>query len=363
MVSDEYKIPKLSIFQWNSEKCLTIDVRSPQEFNEASFPKAINVPIFNNEERVKVGTTYKQVGKVEAVKLGLSIYSKKIPDIFETIIKLKEQHPKKKIVIVCARGGMRSQSITSTLNMLGIHCYQLDGGFRTYRSLIVDKLNEYANVEKRFFIVSGNTGSKKTIILQKLKHDGYPVLDLEDMAGHRGSAFGGIGLEVRSQKKFEALLVEELEFYQDSPYFIIESESKRIGNIIVPDFIINGKKTGINIELVHPLQDRVQHIIETYQPSKYGKEILEAFMVIKKRMSTPIGTEIHNLLLNKQYDLAFELLLKNYYDPQYVHASLQNEQLHHQLKFTQITEAVEGVKKVIAHYEYQLNNIEGMVQL
>jgi tRNA 2-selenouridine synthase len=361
MVDDEFKIPKLSIFQWNEKKCLTIDVRSPLEFNEASLPKAINVPIFNNEERAKVGTVYKQRGKDEAIKLGLTIFSRKIPELFNTILKLKEQHPKERIVIICARGGMRSSSITSTLNMLGIHCYQLSGGFRAYRSLILDKLENFSKLMPRIYVISGNTGTKKTAVLQRLKLDAYPVIDLEGMAGHRGSAFGGIGLKARSQKQFEALLVEELEQYQSSPYLIIESESKRIGNVIVPDFIIEGKKAGIHIELHHPLQDRVQHLVETYQPEKFEEEIFEAFMAIKKRMQGQIGNEIEGLLKNKQYEKAFEMLLTTYYDPQYSYATLQYHQRIEQIHFTQIQDAVEGIKNVINKYESRLSEYQGMV--
>jgi tRNA 2-selenouridine synthase len=361
MVDDEFKIPKISIFQWNEENCLTIDVRSPIEFNEASLPKAINMPIFNNEERAKVGAVYKQQGKAEAVKLGLTIYSKKIPELFNTILKLKEQHPKEKIVIVCARGGMRSNSITSTLNMLGIHCYQLTGGFRAYRSLILAKLEAFSKMVKKIYVISGNTGTKKTAVLQRLKAEGYPVIDLEGMAGHRGSAFGGIGLKARSQKLFEALLVEQLESYQTSSYLIIESESKRIGNVIVPDFIIEGKKAGIHIELLLPLQDRVQHLLETYQPEKFGKEIFEAFMAIKKRMQGHIGNEIEEHLQNKQYEKAFEMLLTTYYDPQYSYATLQYHQRIEQIHFTKIQEAVEGIKDVINKYECRLNDYQGMV--
>ncbi|MFN7250731.1 MAG: tRNA 2-selenouridine(34) synthase MnmH [Anaerobacillus sp.] len=361
MVDDEFKIPKLSIFQWNEENCLTIDVRSPLEFNEASLPKAINMPIFDNEERAKVGTVYKQQGKTEAVKLGLKIFSKKVPELFNTILMMKEQHPNERIVIFCARGGMRSSSITSTLNMLGIHCYQLSGGFRAYRSLILDKLENFSKMSKKIYVISGNTGTKKTAVLQCLKVEGYPVIDLEGMAGHRGSAFGGIGLKASSQKQFEALLVEELEQYQSSPYLIIESESKRIGNVIVPDFIIEGKKGGIHIELLLPLQDRIQHLIETYQPEKFEKEIIEAFMAIKKRMQRHIGEEIQGLLQHKEYEKAFEMLLTTYYDPQYSYATLQYHQRIKQIHFTKIQEAVEEIKNVINQYESRLIEYQRMV--
>ncbi|MCT8139911.1 tRNA 2-selenouridine(34) synthase MnmH [Anaerobacillus sp. CMMVII] len=360
MIDEQFHIPKVSINQWNAEKYLTIDVRSPLEFEESSLPNAVNVPIFNNEERVKVGTAYKQLGKAVAIKLGLAIYSKKITEIFDTILKLKEQHPNEKVVIVCARGGMRSSTIASTLNMLGMHCYQLDGGFRSYRKLIMDKLENYSAFIKRFFIVSGNTGTRKTVVLQRLKQEGYPIIDLEGLAAHRGSAFGGIGLKARTQKQFDALLVEELEIHQNSPYIIIESESKRIGNIIVPDFIIHGKKAGINIELLHPLEQRVQHLIETYQPNKYGQEVFEAFLAIKKRMQVDIANEIEVLLKTQQYERAFEMLLTTYYDPQYNHASLHYHQINHQIQFTDVNEAVEGVKNVIAKYEYQFSTCEGM---
>ncbi len=353
VIDDQYKIPKLAITQWNTDNYKTIDVRSPKEFTEFALPNSVNIPIFNNQEREKVGTVYKRNGKDEAIKLGLKLFSEKIPFFYEAILKLKEEVPNKELVVVCARGGLRSSSLVSTLNMVGIHSFQLQGGIRSYREFIVAKLQKYTSRKKRFHVISGNTGTKKTAALHCLKREGYPVIDLEDLAGHRGSAFGKIGMKAKSQKQFEALLVNELERFDTSAYFIIEAESKRIGNIVLPDFILSGKKSGVRIELEAPLEERVNHLLETYQPAKHHQEILEAFQIIKKRMQGHIGIEIEQLLLTEDYETAFEMLLTNYYDPKYTYTALQKTQITHHLTVTNLSETIEEIKNIISSSEIQ----------
>ncbi|WP_161568290.1 tRNA 2-selenouridine(34) synthase MnmH [Anaerobacillus alkaliphilus] len=348
MYDNQFQIPKVDVLSWDPNKYVTVDVRSPGEYQEFSMPSSINLPIFDNDERSKVGTVYKQMGKEEAIRLGLDFFSKKIQGIFDLILNLRSSYSTKRIVIVCARGGMRSNSVVSTLNMLGIDCLQLDGGIRAYRENITTRLQTHAERLKFYYVLSGNTGTKKTDVLRRLKLEGYPVIDLEDLASHRGSAFGGIGLKSRSQKEFELLLVGELDRYYHSPYLLIESESKRIGNIVVPDFIMAGKRKGVRIELEYPFMERVQHLLETYQPNNNQNRIIEAFLIIKKRMQKHVGNEIHDLLLKRDYEKAFVMLLTHYYDPRYDHSMRQEHQEIVHVNFTDIYDAVAKVKQVIA---------------
>ncbi len=359
MLAEQYKIPKLGATTWDPRQFITIDVRSPKEYQEFAMPSSINIPIFTDEERAKVGTVYKQIGKQQAVRMGLSIFSTKITTIFDFVTTILNENPTKQLVITCARGGMRSSSIVSTLNMLGIYCLQLDGGIKAYRESITNRLQVHAERQKTYVTLSGHTGTKKTEVLRRLKLEGYPVIDLEDLAGHRGSAFGAIGLESKSQKKFEELLVYELDRYNHSPYLLIEAESKRIGNVIVPDFIMSGKNKGVRIELVYPFIDRVNHILDTYQPEQNHEKVIEAFLIIKKRMQKHIGHEIHDLLLNKEYEKAFAMLLIHYYDPRYDYSMQQENQEIIHVCFTDITDATSKVKQVVA--DLKIDTLKRMV--
>lgn len=350
-MGQEFSIPKLSVANLDTDSDVIIDVRSPKEFEEFSFPLSVNVAIFDNDERAKIGTIYTKESREAAIKEGLVSLSSKLPQIHETILKLKKQFPQKKLVITCARGGMRSSSAVSMLNMLGVHCYQLEGGIRSYRESIVEYLESYTKVGKRVYVVSGNTGTRKTEILKILKEEGYPVLDFEGLARHRGSVFGGIGLKARTQKQFEALLVEELERYKTFPYYIMESESKRVGNITIPNYFMVGKENGIRIELEYPFKKRVEHLLETYEPNINHDKIVEAFQKIKKRFQGHIANEIEDFFSNQQYDKAFSLLLTNYYDPMYSHATNSYNQQYSLINYTHIDEAVNGVKKAILENE------------
>lgn len=356
-----FSIPKMTILEWNPNKQIVIDVRSPKEFEEFSFPDSYNIPVFSNDERAVVGTVYKQKGKNEAIKLGLELFSSKIPDLYNAVIQLKNQFPDREIAVTCARGGMRSSSFVSLLNMLGCHSYQLQRGIRSYREFVVDKLMKLTSIPKRFYIVSGNTGTKKTDILLQLKSEGYPVIDLEGLAGHRGSVFGEIGLKARTQKEFEALLVMELQRYKTSPFFIIESESKRIGNIILPAYIINGKEAGTTIELDYPFNDRVEYLLHTYNPSQHHDKFIEAFRIIQKRMQGHIGKEIEEHFHKQNYKEAFGLLLLHYYDPMYKHAASKYQNSSYKIKFTEDHEAIDGVKKIIQECEKSSEILQRMV--
>lgn len=292
-----------------------IDVRSPKEFEEATIPGSINIPIFNNDERAEVGTIYKQVGPKAAKERGLEIFSAKLPEFIKTF----EQIDTSKTVF-CWRGGMRSKTAATVLELMGNKAFRLSGGIRSYRQWVVRTLENYKLTSKAY-VLNGNTGSGKTILLEKLKENGYPVLDLEGMASHRGSIFGQIGLKPSNQKKFESTLVDQLMKYENAPYLFMEGESKRIGKVTIPEFLYNHKENGVQIFINLPIEERVNNIIEDYQPWNSPEKFIEAFNLIRKRMHTPIAKEIHDHLLNENYKPAVKLLLEYYYDPRYEHAA------------------------------------------
>ncbi|OPH62166.1 tRNA 2-selenouridine(34) synthase MnmH [Paenibacillus ferrarius] len=325
----------------DKKELVMIDVRSPSEFQDATIPGSINIPFFDDNERAEIGTIYKQVSVQAAKDRGLEIISAKLPAFIKTFEGIKEQK-----AVFCWRGGMRSHSSATVLALMGIRTYRLTGGFRSYRRWVVDTL-EKMDFKPRVCVISGNTGAGKTAILRRLQEDGYPVLDLEALAGHRGSIFGHVGLQANNQKTFEAHLVTNLLQLKDSPYFLIEGESKRIGKAVIPEFIVSKKDTGPQLYIEMPIRERARHIIENYRPLENKVELLKSFSRIKNRIHTPIAKEIEIALHEDQFEKAVSLLLEHYYDPRYEHAMNKYEQEIITIRANTIDEAVVAVKEYL----------------
>lgn len=169
------------------------------------------------------------------------------------------------------------------------------------------------------------------------------------MAGHRGSIFDQIGLNPHNQKTFDALLVENLKRLESSPFLLFEGESKRIGKVTLPKFFSEKKEQGIQLFIDMPVEERVLHILDDYQPWNHKQECLDAFNRIKKRIHTPIAKQIEEDLLSDNYSSAVRSLLEHYYDPLYRHSTDQYpEDRKVLLKVKNIDEAVEAVRDYVA---------------
>ncbi len=323
---------------------VTIDVRSPSEYRSASIPGSLNIPLFDDEERAEVGTLYTQVGVQQAKERGLQIASAKLPAFVRQFQEI--EGPK---TVFCWRGGMRSRTTATVLDLMGIRAYRLNGGFRAYRRWVVERLENF-EVTARVFVLSGHTGSGKTAILQQLQGEGYPVVDLEEMAGHRGSVFGGIGVQVRNQKSFDSLLLERLLQIQGSPYILIEAESKRIGRIEVPSFLMEAKERGVQLRIALPMEERVRQILADYRPEENGEACMAAFLRIKEHLHQPIAAEIHRRMEAFEYADAVKMMLEAYYDPKYDYPAVKNlggDSLF-EIHAGNVREAAEQVKKIVA---------------
>lgn len=290
-----------------------IDVRSPKEYEEATIPGSINIPVFTDEERAEVGTLYKQVSQEAAKDRGLEIFSAKLPMF---INEFKQIHTP--MTVFCWRGGMRSKTAATVLDLMGIHVSRLHGGIKSYRQWVVAEL-EKETFSPDLYVLNGHTGCGKTIMLDRLAKKGYPVIDLEKMANHRGSIFGQIGLVPNKQKKFESLLVQAMLQYADEPFVFIEGESKRIGKATLPDFFYEKKENSLQLFVELPFERRVDIILEEYHPTDNPDMFLEAFRLIKKHIQPAIASEIENALQARDYRTAVKLLLEHYYDPRYDH--------------------------------------------
>ncbi|NOU73093.1 tRNA 2-selenouridine(34) synthase MnmH [Paenibacillus sp. LMG 31458] len=329
----------------DKKEIVMIDVRSPSEYQDSTIPGSLNIPLFDDVERAEIGTNYKQVSVQVAKDRGLEIVSAKLPAFVKTFEQIKE-----KKAVFCWRGGMRSKTTATVLSLMGIRTYRLTGGFRAYRKWVVDTL-EKMDFKPRVCVISGNTGAGKTAILRHLQRDGYPVLDLEAMAGHRGSIFGHVGLQANNQKTFEALLLTNLLKMEDAPYILIEGESKRIGKAVIPEFIVSKKDSGTQLFIEMPIDERARHIIEDYRPWENKQELLQAYSHIKDRIHTPIAKSIEIALKEEQFEHAVCLLLEHYYDPRYEHAMNKYEQEIINIKANTIKDAVKAVKEYLISVE------------
>lgn len=294
-----------------------IDVRSEAEFNHAHIPSANNLPLFNNEERAVVGTIYKQQSRELAIKKGLEFFGPKMKDmvVFAEDLIAKTDPSNKTLLIHCWRGGMRSAGIAWLLDLYGFKVYTLVGGYKTFRNWV---LTQFLNKEK-FRILGGYTGSGKTIVLSALKENGAPVVDLEGLAGHKGSAFGNIGLPKQpSQEMFEnklAVSIFQVKKANPTEEIWLEDESQRIGTVNIPQPLWEHIRSCRVFFLDIPFPERVNYLVNTY--GKLDKvELGEAIKRIQKRLG---GLETKTALAFLEEDNihdCFSILLK-YYDKLY----------------------------------------------
>lgn len=325
----------------DGNELVSIDVRSPSEYRNATIPGSINIPLFNDEERAEVGTIYSRIGVEEAKVRGLELVSAKLPAFIRAFSEIPSQK-----AVFCWRGGMRSKTTATLLSLMGIRVYRLSGGVRSYRKWVVAQL-EAMKLTAPAYVIAGHTGAGKTAILRQLMQDGYPVLDLEGMAGHRGSIFGHVGLTAANQKTFDALLVERLSRMMQAPYLLMEGESKRIGKIVLPEFLSEKKDAGIPLLIELPLEARARNIVHEYQPHLNRTELLQAYQRIKERIHTPVAKEIEGLLTEGEYEYAVRLLLEYYYDPRYEHAMNRSSQEAVIIRAATVEEAYQAVKQAL----------------
>lgn len=311
---------QLNIHQFNtlySANNNLIDVRSPKEFEQGHIPGAINIPLFNNEERAIVGTLYKQQGRQQAILKGLEIVGPKMASIVESAQNIAKNNV---VFVYCWRGGMRSGSVAWLLETYGLKVYLLKGGYKTFRKAVLDSFAQ----QLKYIILGGKTGSGKTLILQKLKEKGEQIIDLEGIAHHKGSAFGALGEKAApSQEQFENKIYAEILQLDPSKHIWLEDESRLIGNKVIPDGLwqqmTNAKVIHINL----PFNDRLEYLVKEY--GKYSVEQLkESILKITKRLG-PEQTKISLEALDKN-DLrtACQMCL-TYYDKTYSHGLSKRE--------------------------------------
>jgi tRNA 2-selenouridine synthase len=327
----------------DNKNVVFIDVRSEKEFNEDTIPGALNIPILNNEERENVGYLYKQVDKEKAKEVGIEYASKKLPSIY---IKAKEiSRENKDIALFCYRGGMRSKSVANVLDLMGLDVYLINGGYKEYRKYVIKKLIEEINKHK-YIVLHGYTGVGKTKILKLLKEKGEPILDIESLAKNKGSVFGNIGYDDSNitQKNFESKLLKVLSNVNEE-YIFVESESKRIGKVILPEPLYKNMENGYHLLINTSIENRVKNILDDYikeNNSVYIDEsIINAINKLRKRISNSIAYELIEKVKHKEYSYVAKKLMLHYYDPLYKYSIDKIKVYDKIIEYKDINNAVE----------------------
>ena len=288
--------------------CVFVDTRTSKEFEEAHIPGAINLPIFSNDERAVVGTLYTRVGREQAIVKGLEYFLPKTKEIISVIDKIT-----KPVVVYCWRGGMRSKGVV-TLFDDGREIYQLEGGHKIYRKYVRDCLENF-HLNFKVVLLCGMTGSGKTRMLKEFSN----ALDLEGLANHRGSLFGGVGLRKRSQVMFEALLLNELERLNKYNFVLVEGESRKIGDNIIPEFLFNAMRQGVKVFLNVEVDERSENSIKEYWQDSYKDETIDVLKKMENRLGKKNVVFLVESIEKGEIKEAVKFLLEKYYDPLYQH--------------------------------------------
>lgn len=317
-----------------------LDVRSPGEYNHAHIPGAYSFPIFSDEERKIIGTTYKQKSRELAVKIGLDFFGATLRQKIEAAEVIIAQHnaaretTHKTVLVHCWRGGMRSAAIAWLLDLYGFKVYTLTGGYKKYRRYVLDSFS----IPFSLHILGGYTGSGKTAILKKLASEGAAVVDLEGMASHKGSAFGHIGLPNQpGQEMFENLLAtrlrEILKNGKNDRGIWLEDESQRIGLVNVPNAFWEQMRQSPVYFIDIPFAERLAQIVQEYGQLPVEKMIAAITRISKKLGHLNAKTAI-SLLKTGKIAESFEILLK-YYDKHYFKSLHNRNDIHTLLKTIQ----------------------------
>jgi len=296
-----------------------IDVRSPSEFAEDHVPGAISLPVMSDEERARVGTIYKQVDPFQARKVGAALVARNAAHHLEG--PLAKRPGGWRPLVYCWRGGQRSGSFAVILAQIGWRADTLAGGYRSYRRLVVRLLHDDPLPWKPV-LIDGNTGTAKTRLLDHLATQGAQVVDLEALADHRGSLFGGLTGPQPAQKLFESRLAAALMACDPARPVYMEAEANKIGDLLIPTSVWKAMLTAPRIEVTAPLPDRAGHLIETYGELTSDPEALRA--ILNKLRPYHAAERIEDwqaLATTRDFHRLCAELMRDHYDPRYAKSS------------------------------------------
>lgn len=285
------------------------DVRSPIEFEGGHIPSALTLPLFTNEERALVGTCYKKEGHEKAFLLALELVSPKMALLAIEGLKTRCERTR----VYCARGGLRSSSMEWLFNTAKVPTVSLKGGYKAFRNFVLKQLS----LPYSFTVISGLTGSGKTEYLHKLKANSSQVIDLEDLANNRGSAFGHLGREASpTNEHFENLIAMELRKFDLTKPIYIEDESRMVGPCKIPDGIYAQMKVGEKEKVEASKEERIERLYREYG-SFSKEELIFAVKKIEKRLGGKSTKEAIEKISLGEIKEAIEIVL-SYYDRAYL---------------------------------------------
>lgn len=306
-----------------------IDARTEDEHALDHVPGAVNWPTLNNAERITIGTMYKQVNAFEAKKRGAALSARNIAAHIEREVIDKPRTWKP--LVYCWRGGNRSGALATILGAIGFHVTLIEGGYKAWRAALVENIPVQAR-RLNYRVVCGPTGSGKTRLLQTLRAQGAQVLDLEALANHRSSVLGHIpGVPQPSQKRFDSLVWDALRGFDAARPVFVESESKKVGNVRVPDALIDAMRESPCIDLVLSDEERVALLLEDYdffvKDSEHFCQRLEALTELRGK--AVVEAWIARVRSGQTPQVVLELL-KQHYDPMYAASITRNFKFYHQ---------------------------------
>ncbi|OGA66672.1 MAG: tRNA 2-selenouridine(34) synthase MnmH [Betaproteobacteria bacterium RIFCSPLOWO2_12_FULL_68_20] len=300
-----------------------LDTRSPSEYAEDHIPDAVSAPVLEDDERAAVGTLYKQVSQFDARKLGAALLAKNVARHVGTLF--KDKGPGWRPLVYCWRGGKRSAAMAHILREIGWDASTLEGGYKAYRRWVVGQLQTLPG-RFDFRVVQGATGSGKSRLLAALREAGAQVLDLEALAAHRGSVLGDLpGRPQPSQKWFDSLLLKELSALDAARPVYVEGESRKIGQVQVPEALIGNMRASECIVLEADAETRVALLLDEYRHFLADTKSLEAQLDCLVGLH---GREKVNawksLAARGEWREFVARLLVEHYDPAYRRSSASN---------------------------------------
>jgi tRNA 2-selenouridine synthase len=300
-----------------------IDARSESEYAEDRLPGAINWPSLDDAQRHEVGTLYKQVNPFEARKRGASLVSANIARHIERDVMDKPKGWKP--LVYCWRGGQRSGSLSLVLGQIGFNVHIVEGGYKAFRAAVLAQMPELAR-SLQYRVVCGPTGSGKTRLLQALEAAGAQVLDLEGLASHRSSVLGIIpGQPQPTQKRFDTLVWEKLRSFDPARPVFVESESKKVGNLAVPDALMEAMRASPCLRLDLADDERVRLLLEDYDFFSRDPDLfcgrLDA--LVQARGREQVAAWQSQVRAGDIESVVRELLVKHY-DPGYASSTSRN---------------------------------------
>lgn len=299
-----------------------IDVRSPSEFAEDHLPGAINLPVLDDAQRAEVGTLYVQKSKFLARRLGAAYVARNIATHLDG--PLADRGGSFRPLVYCWRGGQRSGAMCSVMDQVGWPVTQLDGGYQTWRRRVAAALYATAPLPHRLMLLDGPTGVGKTALLARLASDGVQTIDLEALAGHRGSLFGSVGVQP-SQKAFETALFERLERLDPARPTVLEAESSRVGERTLPPALWAAMVAAPRIALTASVEQRVVHILRLYGDIAADHAALDdALARLPRHHSRDTIKRWRELVGQGELETLVRELIEQHYDPAYRRASARS---------------------------------------